>query len=325
MNQDEKVMELSQRLLDGVNQTFKSNRFKQYLNAVSVFHRYSSRNTALIFLQSPSATHVAGFEAWKKLGRYVRRGETGISIFAPSKLVVKLNQPLLDDNGNPVFDQDGNPKTETIQKSKIHFRAVTVFDISQTDGDPLPALCNELQGAVPDLQNIFTAVQKISPYKIVFEDMHGEMKGFCQHSKHLIAIKFGMSDEQIVKTLLHEFAHAVLHARSEKSKEQKEIEAESVAFIVSDFLGIDTSGYSFDYVSSWSYGMEAAQLQDMMENIQDNANTLIGKIQTELESLEKSPEHKIENLPIRLSKALEKSEQLNSEKEMIPNANLLAQ
>lgn len=325
MNQDEKVKALSQQLLDGVRQTFETNRFKQYLNTISVFHRYSPRNTALIFLQNPSATHVAGFEAWKKLGRFVRRGETGISIFAPSKLVVKLKQPLLDDNGKPVFDENGDPKTETVQKTRIHFRTVTVFDVSQTDGDPIPALCNELQGAVPNLQNIFSAVQKISPYKIVFEDMDGEMKGCCQHSKRTIAIKFGMSDEQILKTLLHEFAHATFHAHSGKSKEQKEIEAESVAFIVSSFLGIDTSGYSFDYVSSWSYGMETAQLQDIMENIQSNASTLIRQIQTELESLEKAPEHKIENLPKRLSKALEKSEQLNSEKEMIPNANLLAQ
>ena len=325
MTNDAKVKELSERLLDGVKPTFESNRFKTYLKAVSVFHRYSPRNTALIFLQSPNATHVAGFEAWKKLGRHVRRGEQGIQIFAPAKVVVKLTQPVLDDDGNPVLDENGSAGTEKIQKTYIRFRTVSVFDVSQTEGDPLPALCDDLQGAVPDFQKIFSAVQNVSPYKIVFEDLPKEMKGCCRNSDRKIALQLGMSDEQIVKTLIHEFAHATLHAHSDKSREQKEIEAESVAFIVSDFLGIDTSGYSFDYVSSWSYGMEIARLQDVMDNIQSSANEIIGEIQTAMELLEKVPERAPQKLPERLSAAAKKLEQLDGEKEMLPHANLLAQ
>lgn len=325
MNRDERVKELSQKLLDGVQETFKSDHFQKYLKAVSVFHGYSWRNIELILLQKPNATYVAGYEAWKKLGRYVLRGEKGISIFAPSKVTEKSKRPLLDDDGNPKFNDDGSPLLEETNETRIRFLVVVVFDVSQTEGDPLPALCNELQGAVPDFQRIFSAVQSISPYEIVYEDMSGDMKGYCRHTDKKIALKLGMSDEQIVKTLIHEFAHATLHANSSKSREQKEIEAESTAFIVSSFLGIDTSGYSFDYVSSWSYAMETSQLQEVLESIQVSANEMIVKIQAAMELLEKTPELTTQKLPERLSAAAKKSEQLNGEKEMIPSGKLLTQ
>ena len=325
MDRDEKVKALSQKLLDGVRQTFDSNHFKKYLKAVSVFHSYSARNVELIFLQRPDAAYVAGYEAWKKLGRFVRRGEKGILIFAPSKATVKREEPLLDEDGNQKLDENGDPLTEVKNETRIRFLAVPVFDVSQTDGGPLPALCNELQGAVPDFQKIFNAVQSISPYRIVFENLPEDKKGRCDYADEKIAIKLGMSDEQIVKTLIHEFAHATLHSGTKKSREQKEIEAESIAFIVSDFLGIDTSGYSFDYVSSWSYGMKTEQLQDVLENIQDSANEIIGKIQTAMEALEKTPEHAPKKLPERLTAAVKKSERLNVEKEMMPDAKMLVQ
>lgn len=325
MQNEEKVKALSQKLMDGVRQTFESNRFKQYLKAMSVFHEYSPRNVALIFLQYPKATYVAGFEAWKKLGRYVRRGETGISIFAPSKVTNRAEKPILDDNKNQVLDKDGNVQKEGDQEIRIRFHPVSVFDVSQTDGDPVPALCNELQGAVPDFQNIFTAVQKISPYKIVFENMPGDTKGYCSDSEKKIALKPGMSDAQIVKTLIHEYAHAVLHKDVEKSREQKEIEAESVAFIASNFLGIDTSGYSFDYVSVWSHGMDTDHLLDALEDIQAGANEIISSISDEIKTLEQTRNTEKQKLPERLSAAVKESEKLNTEKEMIPNGKLLAE
>lgn len=320
---DEKVQALSQRLMEGVQQTFQSDHFKEYLKTVSMFHTYSPRNVGLIFLQNPEATRVAGFEAWKKLGRYVRRGETGISIFAPSKVVVKLNKPLLDENGNPILNENGEPKTEQKQKTLINFRTVSVFDISQTEGEPLPALCNELQGAVPDFQRIFTAIQNLSPYKIAFEQLGGDNKGICRNEKQQIAIQLGMSDEQIIKTLIHEFAHATLHSDSAKTKEQKEIEAESVAFIVSNFLGIDTADYSFDYVSVWSYGMAPERLQDILENIQSTANQIIHSIDAEMENLEKAEPVETLKLSERLSEAAKQSGKSTEEKEMVPNGKLI--
>ncbi len=325
MFNEEKVKALSQKLLDGIRQTFESKRFKQYLKAMSAFHNYSFRNVVLIFLQNPSATHVAGFETWKKLGRYVRRGETGISIFAPIKSVDKIQKPVLDDNGNPVLDDDGNPKTEEERETRIRFQPVSVFDISQTDGDPLPALCNELQGAVPDFQKIFSAVQNLSPYKIVFEPMPEDQKGYCSHTDKKIALKPGMSDAQIVKTLLHEYAHATLHANSEKDRQQKEIEAESVAFIVSDFLGVDTSGYSFDYVSVWSHGMNIEELQDVLENIQVGANNIISRIDSEMKNIEQARSAECRKLPERLSEAAKESERFSAKKEAIQSEKLRAE
>lgn len=325
MFSEEKVKVLSQKLLDAVRQTFESNRFKQYLKAMSVLHQYSSRNITLIFLQNPNATHVAGFDAWKKFGRYVRRGETGISIFAPVKIADKTDKPVLDDNGNSVLDENGTPKTQDVENNRIHFHPVTVFDVSQTDGESLPALCNELQSAALDFQTIFSAIQNLSPYKIVFGPMRGQEKGYCSHTERKIALKSGMSDAQIVKTLIHEYAHAVIHKDTGKSREQRKIEAESAAFIVSDFLGIDTSGYSFDYVSVWSHGMNIEQLQDVLENIQTGANEIIFRIDAGMKALEQMRNTETRNLPERLTEAVKKSEKLNAEKEMIPSGKLLAE
>jgi antirestriction protein ArdC len=328
MGRDEKVKALSQKLLDGVRQTFQSGHFKNYLKAISTFRNYSPRNVELIFLQNSNATYVAGYDTWKKLGRYVRRGETGISIFAPAVVVEKHEEPFLDNDGNQGLGDDGRPLAHEVKKTLLQFHIVTVFDVSQTEGAPLPALCNELQGASPctDFQKIFDAVQSICPYKIVYEEMGENTKGYCSHTDKKIAIKSGMGDKQIIKTLIHEFAHATLHGSSEKSRQQKEIEAESIAFIVSDFFGIDTSDYSFDYVSSWGYNMEPAKLQDVLQNIQASANQIISKVETAIKNLEKT-ELKVppQKLPKRLNFAAEKSKELNIEKEMIPGGKLIAE
>lgn len=326
MYQDEKVKALSQKLLDGVQQTFQSEHFKNYLKAISVFHTYSPRNVALIYLQNSNATYVADFEAWKKLKRYVKRGEKGIAIFAPTKISVKCERPLLDDEGDPKLSAEGKPLSEEAEETRIRFRVTHVYDISQTDGEPLPALCNELQGAVSDYQKIFTAIRNISPYPVAFEriDRYGT-KGYCDYSQQKIAIQLGMSDEQIIKTLIHEFAHATLHEDSDKGKKQREIEAESVAFIVSDSLGIDTSGYSFDYVSSLSYGMDAEQLQEILENIQISACGMIQKIDEEMENLERAESRESPKLTERLSEAAKKSVKSTTDKEMAFGGNLIAE
>ena len=149
MDRDEKVKALSQKLLDGVEQTFQSGHFKKYLKTISTFRNYSPRNVELIFLQKPNATYVAGFNTWKKLGRYVRRGETGISIFTPSVVTEKNEKPVLDNDGNLKLDDDGKPLMKEVKETLVRFHPETVYDVSQTEGDPLEALCNELQGAFP--------------------------------------------------------------------------------------------------------------------------------------------------------------------------------
>lgn len=316
---EDKVKELSEKLMEGVQQTFLSDNFKKYLRFVSSFHNYSLRNTILIMLQHEKATQVAGFEAWKKHGRYVKRGEKGIAIFAPQKYKVKKEVVVLDELGNEKLNPDGTPMTESSDETRIKFAVTYVYDVSQTDGKPLPKICNELQGSVDQYEKIFNAIKKISPYKIVFEEIADGSKGYCNYSESKIAIKHGMSEEQIIKTLIHEFTHATLHEESDKCRERREIEAESVAFIVSDYLGIDTSSYSFGYVAVWSQGMELAELQSVLESIQQTASQIINSLHEELQLLEKSeiePEGKIQNLSDRLNRAAEKSSELASDKEI---------
>lgn len=320
MASDEKVKELTQKLLDGVKQTFESGNYKKYLEFVSTFHDYSLRNTILILAQKPNASLVAGFESWKKRSRYVKRGEKGIAIFAPSKVKQKKNVPVYDEEGSQKFYPDGSPVKEEKELTFIKFFVTNVFDVSQTDGEPLPQICNELQGTVDDYEKIFAAVKNISPFKIEFEPIYTGSKGYCDYDHSRIAIKMGMSNEQIIKTLIHEFAHATLHNNSEKSREQKEIEAESIAFIVSNYLGVDTSTYSFDYVANWSQGMEIEQLQTVLENIQSAANQIINSIHEQFQTLEKVEavqEQSSENLQERLNQAAEKSNGQNQDKEML--------
>jgi Zn-dependent peptidase ImmA (M78 family) len=317
----ETVKELSQKLLDGVKETFESDNYKNYLKFVSSFHNYSLRNTILILTQRKNASQVAGFQSWKNHGRYVKRGEKGIAIFAPSKVKLKKPEPVFDEDGNQKLNPDGSPVTEEQENSFIKFMVTYVYDVSQTDGDPLPEICNELQGNVDDYEKIFAAVKNISPYKIDFEQINSGAKGYCDYKNSRIAIKMGMSNEQIIKTLIHEFAHATLHQHTEKSRERKEVEAESVAYIVSNFLGIDTSSYSFEYVANWSQGMELQELQNVLESIQSTANQIINSLQQEFQSIEKSEitqDEKNLNLQEKLCQAAEKSNQVNQDKEMSP-------
>lgn len=323
MNNEEKAKALSDELSDGVLRMFRSNRLGQYLRAASLFRGYSPRNAALIFFQKPDATYVAGYDEWKKLGRYVRRGETGISIFAPVRAAEKTEKPVLDDEGNPVPDENGSPKKETESKTRIRFRPAAVFDVSQTDGDPVPALCLKRQSAVSDSGEIFEALQKVCPYRITFERLPGGEPGRCFRTEKKIVLRSGMSDGQIVKTLIHEFVRASL--TKEMSPERKKIETEGIAFFVSDFFGADTSGYRFGSVSVWSQRMDSEQLWEMLENIQESANRIIFRIDAAVKGIEKVQTRKLVKLPERLSEAAKISERLGAEKEVTRNAKLLAE
>jgi len=314
-----RVEELSQKLLAGVQETFQSDNYQRYLKFVSSFHDYSLRNTILIMQQCGNATQVKGYQAWQKFGRYVKRNEKGIAIFAPSKVRVKRKNPMVDEFGRTQLNADGTPLTQEEEHTILKFNVTHVFDLSQTDGDPLPQICGELQGSVNNFQAIFSAVKLISPYKIEFERITNGSKGYCDHRNSRIAINMGMSEEQIVKTLIHEFAHAVLHSQTEKNREQREVEAESVAYIVSDCLGVDTSSYSFGYVADWSNGMPVEELQNILEHIQSTANQIIYSVQAEMKQLEKSviqQETEIPNLENRLHHAAEITSATHQDKEM---------
>ncbi len=322
---EERTKALSDELMTGARKIFESNRLGQYLRAASLFRGYSPRNAALIFFQKPDATYVAGYDEWKKLGRYVRRGETGITIFAPAMVSTEVSRPVFDDDGNPVPDEKGSPQTETAVRTKIQFHTAAVFDILQTDGDPIPALCGQKKNAAPDYQSVFRAVQKACPYRILFGSLPGEEAGHCCREERKIVLRTGMEDREIIETLLRGCVTAMMPHHAGTGREQERLEEEGAAFLLSDFFGADTSGYRFDSVSVWSHGMDSGQLWEMLENIQGSANEIIFRIDAAMKSVEKVQARKPEKLKNRLEKAAALSEKLSAGKEVIRNGKLPVQ
>lgn len=325
MDSTERTKALSEKLLKGVEETFQSGRFQQYLSFAARFHSYSMRNAILIMMQRPEATLVAGFEAWKKKKRYVKKGEHGIAIFAPVKVKARREVPVYGEDGEPQFAADGTQVTEETEQTILKFRVTYVYDVGQTDGEPIPEFTpQELTGGIKNFEQIFQAIQSVSPYEIGFETIQNGAKGYTNYSEKRIALNYGMSDEQTVKTAVHELAHATLHGGETKAKRtpnrQREVEAESVAFIVSSYLGIDTSSYSFDYIAGWSSDMKAEQLQEILEGIQGAANEIITRLDGQMQALgkergEKNQEQ--EKLPERIQHATEAARVINRKRKEI--------
>lgn len=275
----DKVKELTTKLDKGVEEILTSDRFKDYLKQMSKFHNYSFGNTILIAFQNPDATLVAGYQTWKKaFKRNVNKGEKGITILAPCPYKIKKEVEFTNEKG------EKEKKIEEVVIPK--FKTVTVFDISQTSGEPLKQIAEELKGECQDYNKLFEAIKKCSDYEIIFK-AGIEQKGSCSMKEKKIYIKEGMSENQTIKTLIHEIAHEKLHSGETQdiSRHQEEVEAESVAFVVSNYFGIDTSTYSFDYISSWQQ-KDKADVKHSLSTIQETSNTLIEKIKSNL-TLEK--------------------------------------
>lgn len=296
---DEKIKSIFKTLEQGVRDVFTSERYLQYLSVMAKFHNYSFRNTLLILMQNPNATHVAGYRAWQtKFHRQVRRGEEAITIlgYTPSKITVQV--PKLDSDGQQIVDSSGKAITESTTKIIPSFTPLNVFDISQTEGEPLPSLAQELRGSVKDYQLLLQAIHQVSPFKIVYEDIQGAAFGYCSPTEQKIAIQSGLSDAQTIKTAIHELTHANLHSNTgnivsdTKSRETKEVEAESTAFIVCNRYGIDTSNYSFEYIAAWSSDKEVTALKASLNTIQSQASDLISKIDAQLELIRAEQERK---------------------------------
>lgn len=288
-NTVERVKALTAQVEAGVKSVYESDNYRKYLMAMSKFHMYSARNTLLILLQCPDATHVAGYNAWRdKFNRHVRRGEKGIGILGYTPRTVETIREKRDGNGKIVVAPDGKPEVEKAQIKVPAYTPVYVFDISQTEGDPLPQLVNELEGTVNGYRNLMAAMRRVSPYPIHFEEINGATRGLCDHASSRIVIQQGMSEVQTVKTAIHEIAHALLHGPdSDLDRAAKEVEAESTAFIVCDHYGLDTSDYSFPYLASWSSGKELAELTASLDTIQRKAFELIEGIDAQLRGLSK--------------------------------------
>ena len=247
---------------------------------MSRFHHYSFGHVMLILMQCPEASLVAGYTTWKKqFGRTVKKGEHGIQIIAPVKRSKLVSQDKLDpDTQQPVIGPDGEPEKEPVFVQVQGFQVAYVFDISQTEGRELPSLgVDELTGDVPNYDAMFSAVEAISPVPVEFRPASAA-KGCFNHLERKIYINEGMSQVQTLKTLIHETAHALLHDSlvlddeiPKKDRHTKEVEAESIAYVVCQHFGIDTSDYSFPYVTGWSRGKELPELKASLECMQNNS------------------------------------------------------
>ena len=289
--QQQEIREITDKLEQGVKELFESEKYKVFLHTMSKFHNYSLNNTMLIAMQMPEATLVAGYEAWKKNHeRHVVKGEKGIRIFAPAPYKVKVEQDKIDPVTNkPVLDENNNPVKEVVEIKKPAFKLVSVFDVSQTEGKEIPSLgVDELLGNVEDYSHFFDALERSCPVPIGFEQIEGGAKGYYHQTECRIAINEGMSEVQNVKTLIHEMAHQKLHAVENIDKElklsrsAKEVEAESIAYVICQHYGIDTSEYSFAYLAGWSDGKETPELKASLDRIRVAANEMINEIDSHI-------------------------------------------
>ena len=284
----DKVKEITARLEQGVQAIFDSDRYKEFLTAMSKFHDYSLNNTILIAMQGGNL--VKGFRQWEKeFDRHVKSGEKGIKIFAPAPYKVKKLVDKIDpETRKPMLDREGKPVKEEKEITVPAFKVVTVFDITQTEGKEFPDLSvKPLLADVEQYEDFFAALEKASPVPIAFEQINSGANGYFSLTDKRIAIKEGVSELQAVKTAIHEIAHAKLHdvdlnappeQQNRIDRHTREVQAESVAYTVCQHFGLDTSDYSFGYVAGWSSGKEMTELKASLETIQAAAKELITEI-----------------------------------------------
>ena len=296
----QRVQELTDKLEQGLQDLFNSDSYRNYLSTMSKFHNYSFNNTLLIAMQKPDATLVAGYKAWQKnFERHVNKGEKAIRILAPAPYKIKEERDKIDPvTQELLLDKDGNPQKEEVEITIPAFRAVSVFDVAQTDGKPIPELAaKELLSDVEGYQDMIRAVEAISPVPIELEEIAGDSKGYYDREAKLIAVQENMSESQTLKTMIHEVAHSKLHSKEVEQDEQmrkdrntKEVEAESIAYTVCQHFGVDTSDYSFGYIAGWSSGRDTKELRASMDTIRRTASELITGIEEQLQELQRNRE-----------------------------------
>ena len=291
----DRLKEITDKLEKGLQDLFSSGQYADYLKTMSKFYSYSASNTLLIYLQRPDASRVAGYGDWQKnFKRHVKRGEHGIKILAPCP----YKQQVEREQTGP----DGRAVTVTEEVTRAAFKPVTVFDVSQTEGEPLPSLgVNELTGDVEHYPDFFEALKQVSPFPVGFEAITTGAKGYCNYAEQRIAINEGMAEVQNVKTAIHEITHATLHNYyAEKEKEvppeqrkdqrTREVEAESVAYTVCQHYGIETSDYSFGYIAGWSSDKQTKELKASLATIRETAAGLIDSIDGAFQEIVKAKE-----------------------------------
>ena len=272
------MQNLFKKIDDGVKAVFESDKYKDCLRYMSKFTNYSAGNCILIMLQKPEASLVAAFGKWKQLGRTVNKGEKGIAILAPMTFRNKQSE-------NEDEEEQDEAETRT-----LGFRKVYVFDVSQTSGEPVPEYVSDLDEDIEEehVEAVISAVRSVTGLPVDVEEISGGAKGYYSHSEQRIVIQAGLSGAQAVKTAIHECAHALLHdpdknlPTADTTRSDKEVQAESVAYIVASRYGLDTSEYSFPYIASWSHGKQLEQLNRFLNEIQGTARIICDAIDNEL-------------------------------------------
>ena len=284
---DERVAELTERLENGVKEMYSNGKYEQYITSMAKFHQYSYRNALLILFQCPHASQVAGFGTWKELGRQVKKGEKGIQILAPCNFQRVVERDKIDPKtGRTLYGPDGKPLTEKEYTAPNRFRIAHVFDLSQTEGRELPPVAlPALTGDVEDYAGIYDRLAAISPLPVVQEDFQQIAYGYASFTENKVVVKPGLSQVQTIKTLVHEIAHAKRHQpgafleeQTPAQKRQNEIEAESIAYVVCQHFGIDTSDYSLAYIAQWSKDEELTVLKASLDAIHSTAGEIIDAI-----------------------------------------------
>lgn len=292
----DRMREIVDSIENGIKELFESDKYRQYLSTMSRFHRYSVNNTMLIYMQRPDATHVAGFNKWRdQFGRNVLKGEKGIRIIAPTPYKKKVEEIKTDPETNaPVLDADGKAIIEEKEIRIPMFKVVSVFDVSQTSGKPLPQLAADLSGNVQQYEVFMEALRRASPVPMEIKPVARDTDGFFSIKAQSITIRAGMSEVQTVCAAVHEIAHAKLHdyehmteladdgetilVPGEKSRNTEEVEAESISYAVCQYYGIETGENSFGYIATWSKGKELKELCASLETINKTASELITDI-----------------------------------------------
>ncbi len=299
----DQIKEITAGIEKGILELFESDRYRNYLSTMSRFHHYSLNNVMLIHAQRPDATLVAGYNKWKNsFGRHVQKGERGIRILAPTPYKIKVDKEKLDPDTNlPMLDSDGNPITEEKEITIPMYKVVRVFDISQTEGKPLPQLSFDLSGDVAQYEVFLEALRRTSTVPIEMEPMEKSMDGYFSPTRQAIFIREGMSQVQTVSAIVHEMAHSRLHnyekmteladdgetvlAPAEKGRNTEEVEAESVSYAVCQYFGIETKDNSFGYIASWSKGKELKELRASLETINKTSSELITSIERHFQEI----------------------------------------
>lgn len=282
-DRQEVLKDLTEQLEKSIQDFMESEKYKTFLSSMAKFHNYSLNNQILIAVQKPDSTLCAGYTTWQKQNRYVKKGEKGIRIICPAPYKKEYLKDVIDKTtGKPELLPDGKAKQEIVQKVIPFFKVGYVYDISQTEGQPLPEIADILEGDLGEgLKSLKEAMLQVSPVPVRFQPIDGEANGFYSPTAGEIVVDSTLSEKQSLKTLIHETAHAILHnpeaASSQSTRETKEVEAESVAYVVCQYFGLDTSGYSFGYIAGWSSGKGTPELKASLETIRETSNGIITK------------------------------------------------